>query len=86
MKSSIKLIVMAVMLSIILFGCSKLKRENYDKIKVGMDYQQVVSIIGAPDKCDAIMGAKNCVWGNENKNVMINFIGEKVFVRSMNGL
>jgi hypothetical protein len=81
-----KLIVMAFLLYLVLFGCSKLNRENYDKIKVGMDYQQVVSIIGDPDKCDAIMGSKNCVWGNENKNITINFIGDKVFFLSMNGL
>ena len=81
-----KLIVMAFLLYLVLFGCSKLNRENYDKIKVGMDYQQVVSIIGDPDKCDARMGSKNCVWGNENKNITINFIGGNVFVLSMNGL
>ena len=86
MKGTKKLIVMALLFSVVLFGCSKLNRENYDKIKVGMDYQQVVSIIGDPDKCDAIMGSKNCVWGDENKNITINFIGDKVFVLSMNGL
>ena len=86
MKKPKKLIIMALLLYLVLFGCSKLNRENYDKIKVGMDYQEVVSIIGDPDKCDAIMGSKNCVWGNENKNITINFIGDKVFVPSMNGL
>ncbi len=86
MKVPKKLIIMALLLYLVLFGCSKLNRENYDKIKAGMDYQQVVSIIGDPDKCDAIMGSKNCVWGNENKNITINFIGDKVFVLSMNGL
>jgi hypothetical protein len=86
MKIPKKLIVIAFLLYLVLFGCSKLNRENYDKIKVGMDYQEVVSIIGDPDKCDAIMGSKNCVWGNENKNITINFIGDKVFVPSMNGL
>jgi hypothetical protein len=86
MKIPKKIIIMALLLYLVLFGCSKLNRENYDKIKVGMDYQQIVSIIGDPDKCDAIMGSKNCVWGNENKNITINFIGDKVFVLSMNGL
>jgi thioredoxin-related protein len=85
MKRPKKLVVITLLLFVVLFGCSKLNRENYDKIKVGMDYQQVVSIIGDPDKCDAIMGSKNCVWGNENKNITINFIGDKVFVLSMNG-
>ena len=53
MKRSKKLIVMTLLFSVVLFGCSKLNRENYDKIKTGMDYQQAISIIGDPDKCDA---------------------------------
>jgi hypothetical protein len=76
MKIPKKLIVIAFLLYLVLFGCSKLNRENYDKIKVGMDYQEVVSIIGDPDKCDAIMGSKNCVWGNENKNRVFRKIVE----------
>ena len=86
MKISKHLIVVTLLIFVVLLGCSKLNRENYDKIKVGMNYQQVVSIIGDPDKCDAIMGSKNCVWGNENKKITINFIGDKVFILSMNGL
>ena len=86
MKRSKKLIVMALLLSVVLSGCSKLDRENYDKIKVGMDYEQVVSIIGDPDKCDAAMGSKNCVWGNEFKNITIKFIADKVVLPSMKGL
>jgi len=78
--------IMIILLSAFLFGCSKMNRENYEKINTGMNYQEVVSIIGDPDKCDAIMGSKNCVWGNENKNITINFIGDKVFILSMNGL
>ena len=81
-----KFFVIGLLISITLFGCSKLNRENYDKIKVGMDYQEVVSIIGEPDKCDSVLGAKNCIWGNENKNITIKFIVDKVAVPSMKGL
>ena len=86
MKRLNNFIVITFLLLVVLFGCSKVNRENYDKIKVGMDYQQVVSIISDPDKCDAIMGSKYCAWGNENKNITIDFIDDKVFILSMNGL
>lgn len=86
MISLIKLIAMALLISVVLFGCSKLNQENYDKIKIEMDYQQVIYIIGNPDKCDAAMGVKNCVWGNENKNITIKFIADNVVVPSMKGL
>lgn len=77
---------MTLLVSVILLGCSKVNRENYDKIKVGMEYEQVISIIGKPDKCDAVMGSKNCMWGNENKNITITFIADKVVITSMKGL
>ena len=69
MKKIILFWVIGLFISITLFGCSKLNKENYDKIKIGMGYQEVVSVIGEPDKCDSILGAKNCMWGNENKNI-----------------
>ena len=86
MKRSKNLIVITLLLFVFLIGCSKLNRENYGKINVGMDYQHVVSIIGNPDKCDAIMKSQYCFWGNENKNITIDFIDDKVFVLGMNGL
>ena len=86
MNQWIKITVMSLLLSAILFGCSKVNRDNYEKIKVGMEYQQVISIIGEPQKCDAALGIKKCVWGNENRNITVSFIGNKVFVPSMKGL
>jgi hypothetical protein len=81
-----KILVIGLFISIALVGCSKLNRENYDKIKVGMEYREVVSIIGKPDKCDDTIGVKNCIWGNENKNITINFVAGRVVVPSMKGL
>jgi hypothetical protein len=81
-----KLIAVVLLSCFIFIGCSKLNRENYDKVKVGMDYEQVIGIIGDPDKCDAALGAKNCVWGDDAKNVTIKFVGDKVVLPSMKGL
>lgn len=86
MKSPIKFFVVALLLFLSLTGCSKLNQENYDKIKVGMDYQQITELIGDPDKCDAALGAKNCIWGNDKKNITIQFIADKVVFPSMKGL
>lgn len=86
MRRLITLLAAALMISLIFTGCSKVNRENYDKIKVGMAYFQVIELIGEPDKCDAALGMKNCVWGNETKNITINFIADKVVLPSMKGL
>ena len=67
-------------------GCSKLTQENYDKLKIGMEYSEVTALLGKPDKCTESMGAKSCIWGNETKNITVNFMGDKVMVSSSTGI
>lgn len=86
MQHMMKLLAALLMAAFMLSGCSKVNRENYDKIKVGMDYSQVIELIGEPSKCDAALGMKNCVWGTETKNITIGFMAEKVALPSMKGL
>jgi hypothetical protein len=64
----------------VLFGCSKLTMENYDKIKMGSEYSEVVNILGKPDSCSEALFVRNCVWGNEQKNITVNFMGGKVML------
>jgi hypothetical protein len=63
-----------------LVGCSKLTIENYSKIKMGIEYSEVVRILGKPDNCSEALFVRNCVWGNEQKNITINFVGGKVML------
>ncbi len=86
MKHLTKFVFVALLFSLVLAGCSKLNQENYDKIKIGMDYQQVIEIIGNPDKCDAALGAKSCIWGGEKKNITIKFVADKVALPTMKGI
>ena len=86
MKRLTKIIAVAFLFSLVLVGCSKMNQENYNKIKIGMDYQQVIEIISNPDKCDAALGTKSCIWGNEKKNISIKFVADKVAFPTMKGL
>ena len=86
MKRLTKLIAVAFLFSLVIVGCSKMNQKNYNKIKIGMDYQQVIEIIGNPDKCDAALGTKSCIWGTEKKNITIKFIADKVALPAMKGL
>jgi len=86
MKNSIRLMFVGLFLFVFFMGCSKLSKENYDKIKVGMDFQQVVKVIGEPDKCDAAIGTKSCIWGTDQKNIKIKFIADKVILPTMKGI
>lgn len=77
--------VFLVILATLLVGCNKLSKANYDKLKVGMEYDEVVAIFGKPDSCSDTLIAKGCKWGNERKNVTIGFIDNKViFYKSLN--
>jgi hypothetical protein len=53
---------------------------------MGMDYKAVTAILGEPGKCDDMLKAKNCVWGDEAKNINIKFIGDKVVFYTSTGL
>ncbi len=62
----------------LLVGCNKLNKENYDRLQVGMGYDEVVAIFGKPDTCSDTLVAKGCTWGDELKNVTIGFLDDKV--------
>ena len=71
-----------VSLAVFLFGCSKLTQENYNKLKAGMAYEEVKAILGKPDSCSEVLFTRNCIWGNEKKNVSATFIGGKTMLFS----
>ncbi len=73
---------------VLITGCSKLTMENYQKVKVGMKYDEVVELIGTPAKCNEDLGTRRCVWGDEDgdKYIKINFISEAAVMFSHKGL
>ena len=78
----VKRFIFLVTLATLLSGCSKLTQKNYDRLKMGMEYKEVVSILGKPDNCSDALVAKSCMWGNEKKNITVNFIGDKIILYS----
>lgn len=73
-------------LCILTVSCSSLTQENYEKIKVGMSYPEVEKILGSNPVCDSAMGAKSCTWGTAEKNIRVQFVGDKVALHSAKGL
>jgi hypothetical protein len=69
-----------------LSACSKLTVENYDKLTMGMSYQQVTDIIGSPVSCDEVIGTRTCQWGDDNANVRATFISDKAITFTHKGL
>jgi len=76
----------AMSLLLVLLGCSRLSLENYNKITVGMPYDDVIQLIGKPDQCDDVMGVRNCKWGNDKRSVTVSFVANKVLLFSSSNL
>ncbi len=79
MRVPIRLTVVLFLVAMLL-GCSKLTMENYSKIRMGIEYGEVVKILGKADNCSDALFIKNCVWGNEQKNITVNFAGDKAII------
>ncbi|EWH11555.1 hypothetical protein DS2_03565 [Catenovulum agarivorans DS-2] len=75
-----------VALLFICSGCSKVTADNYNKIKVGMALEEVETIIGAPDECSEVIGTKQCMWGDNKRNIKITFVADVATLTLQNGL
>lgn len=78
--------VLGMSLLLLMLACSKLTLENYNKLEVGMRYDEVVSLLGPPAKCDDVMGLRNCSWGDEKHSVNVTFAADKALVFSAENL
>ncbi len=70
----------------LLASCSKVTAENYAKVKSGMEYKEVISILGNPASCDDVIGFKSCKWGDEKSHITVRFAGDAVIMSSAGNL
>lgn len=65
---------------------SKLSRENFDKIEVGMSMQQVVKILGEPKNVDSIQigdfSGASATWKDKNAVIIIQFLNNTVKIKT----
>ncbi|HEB78801.1 MAG TPA: DUF3862 domain-containing protein [Methylothermaceae bacterium] len=84
-ESAMRITIIALFL-LTLTACSKVTRENYQKLELGMSWQEVVQLLGEPDQCEALLNAKSCVWREGDKSITVRFIGDEVILFSSEGL
>ncbi len=73
-------------LILLLSGCNKVTKENYDKIESGMSYNEVVEVLGKPEGCSETLGISNCEWKNDDAMIAITFISNQVTIAVAEGL
>lgn len=81
-----KYVLLLCLMTALIVGCSKINQDNYKKLETGMPYDQVTDLLGKPDECTAVIGIKNCIWGDENKNITIKFVSDQVMLFSSKGM
>lgn len=75
-----------VAITLSLSACSKVNKENYDKLSAGMEYPEVTNLIGSPDSCETNLGIKSCIWGDDTKYIKVSFAFDKATVFSNKGI
>lgn len=82
-----KKVLLIAVTALLLSACSKLTKDNYDLLEIGMSEEEVQAVIGAPDNCSETMGARSCIWGKEQGSyIKITFLGDNATTFSNNGL
>lgn len=81
-----KTLLIAAAALLLLSGCNKLTKANYDKVTTGMQYDEVVRHLGDPDNCSEALGLMSCEWKNGDAEVSVSFIGNKVTLVTGSGL
>lgn len=85
--STTKVLITVIMfVSLFILSCSNVTQANYEKIKLGMAYEEVVDILGKAQECGSSIGMTNCRWESNGKYIKIQFIADKVVLFSAKGL
>ncbi|QJR79542.1 DUF3862 domain-containing protein [Alteromonas pelagimontana] len=76
-----------VLMALLVTACSKVSKENYEKLDAGMTQQQVEDVLGSADNCKKTLGTLSCVWGQESeKHIKVMFMADKAVTFSYEGL
>ncbi len=75
-----------VAMTLLLVACNTLSIANYDKLKLGMSYEEITAILGKSDSCDEQLATRRCQWGDDNKQIRVTFVANRATFFSHKGL
>ena len=83
MKAKLLLLISLLALA----SCSKLTKQNYDLLELGMGLDEVKAVLGEPGNCSETLGTKSCIWGEEEGSfIKVSFVADNATLFSNNGL
>ena len=83
--------VAAVLFALMLItGCiktpDKITRENYDKLKFGMSYEELITLIGEPGHFSTRIGIKEYTWVEDDRQIHAKLLADRAIYYSSKGL
>lgn len=80
-------ILLLLVVTLSLAACSKLTKENYNALELGMSEAEITAILGGADNCSESLGTKSCIWGDEeSKYIKVRFVADVAAMYSSEGL
>lgn len=75
-----------LLICISIFGCSRVSKENFDKIRTEMTMKEVIKILGEPTQSEGIkiggVSGTSAIWKEKGSEIYIQFLNDKVLVKS----
>ncbi len=84
-KHNVLLVALFLTISLLLTGCSKVNKENYQKLQIGMTYREVCGILGKPVRKGESLSYTTYTWRDKDKIVKVKFTNERVISFSKKG-
>lgn len=88
MRVSLRSFLLALLFAALFtIGCgTKLTKETYEKLEMGMEYEEVVALLGTPATCKTVVGTRHCTWGDDTRQIRVTLLGNRVIFLSSKGL
>jgi hypothetical protein len=88
LKNKIHLLAFCLLFFILLTACtSKLSRANFEKVKPGMTFAEVIELLGSPSSSSTLSFGKflatTANWENRNLHIQIQFFDGKMKVKQL---
>lgn len=86
---SIRKILFIIIVSAFVSACSsRINQDNYEKVKPGMSYQEVESILGEPSSTTSLSFGNviglSASWEDHHGSINVQFFNNKVKIKNFN--
>lgn len=75
--STVRTLIIALLLAGLLAACSKVTQENFSKLEAGMSEQQVYALLGEPTESSSInlggLSGTSAVWRDKDAEIRVQF-------------